>query len=107
MCVCVRVCVCLVPLLGLSICFPCTFLHNRLYPRYAALVDPRYANGVEKKGSPHDRGLRGCWWAMYSSENCDDEIDDEDEEGTLVGLASAAYQASQITNGGEAAGSDH
>jgi GNAT superfamily N-acetyltransferase len=50
---------------------------NGLYPRYAALVDARYDNS-DGVGSTHDRGLRGCWWAMHSS------------GGTLVGLATAA-----------------
>ena len=54
---------------------------NGLYPRYAALVDARYDNS-DGIGSCHDRGLRGCWWAMHSSSG-----------GTLVGLASAAASA--------------
>lgn len=36
---------------------------NGLYPRYAALLDPLFANGGGD-GSCHDHGLRGCWWAL-------------------------------------------
>ena len=79
---------------------------NGLYPRYAALLDPLFANGggdVVKDGSCHDHGLRGCWWALRSKANAAAAgaaaaAADEKCAGLLVGLATVAIVGDSCNN---------